>query len=54
MSSRCIQADGIVDLIGEDHIHGNVNRAIEAQLADERKAPPRKTHVCLSEDTGRA
>ncbi len=28
-----IQADGIVETIGEDHIHGNVNRAIEAQLA---------------------
>ena len=30
---KVIQADGIVETIGEDHIHGNVNRAIEAQLA---------------------
>ena len=27
-----LQADGIVDLIGADHIHGNVHRAVEAQL----------------------
>jgi high affinity sulfate transporter 1 len=27
-----LQADGIVDLIGVDHIHGNVHRAVEAQL----------------------
>ncbi len=32
-----IQADGVVDLLGEDHIHGDVHRAIEAQLADDRK-----------------
>ncbi len=37
-----IQADGIVDVIGEDHIHGNVNRAIEAQLADERERHARR------------
>jgi anti-anti-sigma factor len=38
---KVIRADGIVDLIGEDHIHGNVDRAIEAQLADgsESQAP---------------
>ena len=29
-----LQADGIIDRIGEDHIHGNVHRAVEAQLAD--------------------
>jgi sulfate permease, SulP family len=29
-----LRADGILKLIGSDHIHGNVNRAIEAQLAD--------------------
>jgi sulfate permease, SulP family len=29
-----LQADGLVQRIGADHIHGNVNRAIEAQLAD--------------------
>ena len=28
-----LQADGIVELIGADHIHGNVHRAVEAQLA---------------------
>ena len=39
---KVIQADGIVDMIGEDHIHGNVNRAIEAQLADERQRHARR------------
>ena len=29
-----LQADGIVDRIGADHIHGNVHRAVEAQLAE--------------------
>jgi sulfate permease, SulP family len=29
-----LHADGIVDRIGADHIHGNVHRAVEAQLAD--------------------
>jgi sulfate permease, SulP family len=28
-----LEADGVVDLIGADHIHGNVHRAVEAQLA---------------------
>ncbi len=28
-----LQADGIVDRIGADHIHGNVHRAVEADLA---------------------
>ncbi len=28
-----LQADGVVDRIGADHIHGNVDRAVEAQLA---------------------
>jgi sulfate permease, SulP family len=28
-----LEADGTVDLIGSDHIHGNVHRAVEAQLA---------------------
>jgi sulfate permease, SulP family len=32
-----LEADGIVELIGSDHIHGNVNRALEAELAG-RKA----------------
>jgi SulP family sulfate permease len=29
-----LQADGIIDRIGADHIHGNVHRAVEAALAD--------------------
>ena len=28
------EADGIVERIGADHIHGNVHHAVEAQLAD--------------------
>ena len=27
-----LEADGVVDLLGADHIHGNVHRAVEAQL----------------------
>jgi sulfate permease, SulP family len=27
-----LQADGIVDRIGAEHVHGNVYRAVEAQL----------------------
>ena len=38
---KVLRADGILELIGSDHIHGNVNRAIEAQLADgENSGPP--------------
>jgi sulfate permease, SulP family len=29
-----LEADGIIGRIGADHIHGNVHRAVEAQLAD--------------------
>ena len=29
-----LEADGIVERIGTDHIHGNVYLAVEAQLAD--------------------
>ena len=28
-----LRADGFVDRIGADHIHGNVHRAVEAELA---------------------
>jgi sulfate permease, SulP family len=28
-----LESDGVVDLIGTDHIHGNVHRAVEAQLS---------------------
>jgi sulfate permease, SulP family len=31
-----LRADGIIDRIGADHIHGNVHRAVEAQLAEAR------------------
>jgi hypothetical protein len=27
-----LRADKVVDRIGADHIHGNVHRAVEAQL----------------------
>ena len=31
-----LEAEGIIDRIGADHVHGNVHRAVEAQL-DERR-----------------
>lgn len=31
---RVLEADGVLELIGTEHIHGNVNRAVEAALAD--------------------
>jgi high affinity sulfate transporter 1 len=30
---RVLEADGTVELFGADHLHGNVHRAVEAQLA---------------------
>jgi sulfate permease, SulP family len=41
-----LEADGLIELIGTEHIHGNVDRAVQAQLrADEQNAtrlpPPR-------------
>jgi sulfate permease, SulP family len=33
---KVLQADGIRARLGDDHIHGNVDRAIEAQLAGDR------------------
>jgi len=30
---RMLEDDGLIELIGADHIHGNVHRAVEAQLA---------------------
>jgi high affinity sulfate transporter 1 len=30
---KVLEADGVVSLIGADHIHGNIDRAVEAQLA---------------------
>jgi hypothetical protein len=29
-------ADGVIELVGADHVHGNVHRAVEAQLAEGR------------------
>jgi sulfate permease, SulP family len=29
---RVLQADGVVDALGTDHVHGNINQAVEAQL----------------------
>ncbi len=31
--SSVLAADGLIDLIGPDHIHGNVHRAVEAAQA---------------------
>jgi len=31
-----LQADGVIDRIGPDHIHGNIDLAVEAQLGDTR------------------
>jgi SulP family sulfate permease len=33
-----LEADGIVAALGDDHIHGNVHEAVEAQLAEDRRA----------------
>jgi anti-anti-sigma factor len=33
-----LRADGIVDLVGTSQIHGNVHRAVEAQLAEDDRA----------------
>ena len=35
-----LQRDGVIDLIGADHLHGNVHRAVEAQLADDAATAP--------------
>ena len=41
LALNVLRADGTLELIGSGHIHGNVNRAIEAQLADsETTGPP--------------
>jgi len=31
-----LESEGIIDRIGADHVHGNVHRAVEAQLDDRR------------------
>jgi SulP family sulfate permease len=33
---KVLRADGLVDVIGANHIHGNVDRAISAQLTSEQ------------------
>ena len=38
-----LRADGIIDRIGVDHLHGNVHRAVHAALGDESPPPtPRR------------
>jgi hypothetical protein len=32
-----LEADGVVALLAADHIHGNVHRAVEAQLAEDAR-----------------
>ena len=45
-----LRADRTVELIGSDHIHRNVNRAIEAHLADGETTarPPEATLRAVS------
>jgi sulfate permease, SulP family len=31
-----LERDGVIGQIGGDHVHGNIDRAVEAQLADNR------------------
>ncbi|HET7049840.1 MAG TPA: sulfate permease [Solirubrobacteraceae bacterium] len=45
---KVLRADGLVDLIGADNIHGNVDRAISAQLSSERGTPERFGHPAAS------
>ncbi len=34
-----LERDGVIDRIGADHVHGNIHRAVEAQLAADRFGP---------------
>ena len=45
---KVLRADGLVDLIGADNIHGNVDRAIAAQLSSERGTAERFGHPTAS------
>ncbi len=36
---RVLEKDGVLQRVGPGHIHGNVHRAVEAQLAEDRRAP---------------
>jgi len=38
-----LEADGIVELLGADHIHGNVHRAVQAQLSRATSPPATPT-----------
>ena len=40
-----LQADGVIDRIGADRIHGNVDRAVEAQLASGDVGPGSRAPV---------
>jgi sulfate permease, SulP family len=33
---RVLERDGVLERVGQDHVHGNVERAVEAQLAADR------------------
>ena len=35
-----LEAEGLIDKIGPDHVHGNVDRAVKAQLADATRVEP--------------
>jgi high affinity sulfate transporter 1 len=35
-----LERDGMLERVGSDHVHGNVERAVEAQLTANRAAPP--------------
>jgi sulfate permease, SulP family len=39
---KVLRADGIIERIGVDHIHGNVHRAIESQLTDDGRQEARR------------
>ena len=45
---KVMRADGLVELIGADNIHGNVDRAISAQLSSERDTAERFGHLGAS------
>ena len=37
---RVLAADGVLDAIGDDHVHGNVDEAVEAQLSAQPTGGP--------------
>jgi high affinity sulfate transporter 1 len=37
--AEVLQRDGVLQRVGRGHTHGNVHRAVEAQLAEDRRAP---------------